>query len=56
MLWLTEMLFQFKTVIDSSTKHENGSENPGNKTYTNLDKQNEMAVLIQNHCHQKLAS
>lgn len=45
-LWLTEMLFQFKTVIDSSIKHEKGSYNSGNKTYTNLDKENEKAILI----------
>lgn len=39
------MLFQFKTVI-SSIKYKNGSDNSGNKKYVNLDKENEMAVLI----------
>lgn len=40
------MLFQSKPGIDSSIKHENGSDNSGNKTYTNLDKENEMAGFI----------
>lgn len=40
------MLFQFKTAIDSSIQDEKGSDNSGNKTNTNLDRENEMAALI----------